>query len=93
MQQGLQIGVPVFHRLMRSCTDPVNLGPRPHLKHAAEVIRTQAPWVMHEHFFLPRHNSFDQLCYEEAHGLWVIQAVEGEGVEERCDADIRGFLR
>ena len=27
---GLEIGAPVFHRLMRRCTDPVNLGPATH---------------------------------------------------------------
>ena len=34
---GLQIGAPVFHRLMRRCTDPVNLGPRPHMKNSANA--------------------------------------------------------
>ena len=36
---GLEIGTPVYHRLMRRCTDPVSLGPRPHLKHAAEAYK------------------------------------------------------
>ena len=70
----LEIGAPVFHRLMRRCTDPVNLRPCPHLKHAAEAYKmkegearelfdrvfcTQIPRVLHEHFCLPRYNGFD----------------------------------
>ena len=65
---GLEIDASVFHRLMRRCTDPVNLGPRPHLKNSAEahkmneedarelfdrVFRTQIPRVLHEYFCVP----------------------------------------
>ena len=59
---GLEIGAPVFHRLMRRCTDPVILGPRPHMKNSAnaymmeeeearelfdQLFRAQIPRVMH----------------------------------------------
>ena len=59
---------------MRRCTDPVNLGLRPHLKHAAEahkmeeeetrelfdrVFRTQIPRVLHEPFFIPRYTGWE----------------------------------
>ena len=71
---GLQIGAPVFHRLMRRCTDPVNLGPRPHMKNSAnaykmgetearelfdQVFRTQVPRVMHELFCVPQYTGWE----------------------------------
>ena len=67
---GLEIGAPVFHRLMRRCTDPVNLGPRPHMKDSAnaykmdegdarklfdQVFRTQIPRVVHAYFCVPQY--------------------------------------
>ena len=72
-QIGLEIGAPVFHRLMRRCTDPVNLGPRPHMKDSAnaykmdegdarklfdQVFRTQIPRVMHEYFCVPQYTGW-----------------------------------
>merc|ERR1711894_222661 len=71
---GLQIGAPVFHRLMRRCTDPVNLGPRPYMKNSAnayrmdegdarklfdQVFRTQIPRVMHEYFCIPQYTGWE----------------------------------
>ena len=71
---GLQIGAPVFHRLMRRCTDPVNLGPRQHMKNPVnaykmgerearelfdQVFRTQIPRVMHEFFCVPQYTGWE----------------------------------
>ena len=82
-QVGLEIGAPVFHRLMRRCTDPVNLGPRSHLKNAAEphkmkeedarelfdrVFRTQIPRVLHEHFCVPQYTGWEDETIHYAEG-------------------------
>ena len=71
---GLEIGASVFHRLMRRCTDPVNLGPRPYMKNSAkayrmeegearelfdQVFRTQIPRVMHELFCIPQYTGWE----------------------------------
>merc|ERR1712117_4412 len=71
---GLQIGAPVFYRLMRRCTDPVILGPRPHMKNSVnaykmgeeeakelfdQVFRTQIPRVMHEFFCVPQYTGWE----------------------------------
>ena len=81
---GLEIGAPVFHRLMRRCTDPVNLGPRPHMKNSLnaykmeereakelfdQVFRTQIPRVMHEFFCVPQYTGWEE---------------ETSGYAERC---------
>ena len=80
---GLEIDASVFHRLMRRCTDPVNLGPRPHMKNSAnaykmeeedarklfdQVFRTQIPRVMHEYFCVPQYTGWEDETINYAEG-------------------------
>ena len=59
---------------MRRCTDPVNLGPRPHMKNSVnaykmgerearelfdQVFRTQILRVMHEFFCVPQYTGWE----------------------------------